>query len=231
MAQLSATISDLRIHDQQLLGRISVDGASGGYGEATLVVYDAGGTERHRTDLGKMQAGQPWDLQLDVEGGGLEDGDYAAWIWVVLHPADGSFGDVVEKGVSFLVGRGEVYPSREAVDKRRFDNTVEASTVRLEGSWIVFDMKNNAKYDVEVTHSFAIINEGTTPHTANGEELLRAGATQQGHYLLPEQMADGRYLISVVVQPQGSDAQNLIGIYVDVDAGVVTVTEVLGASS
>ena len=32
-------------------------------------------------------------MQLDVEGRGLEDGDYTAWIYVIL------------KGISFLVGR------------------------------------------------------------------------------------------------------------------------------
>ena len=223
MARLSATISDLRIQDQQLLGRISVEGDPGGSGSALLVVYDAGGTERHRTDLGKMEAGRPWDLQLDVEGRGLEDGDYGAWIYVMLTPADDSIGDVVEQGVSFLVGRGEVYPSREAVDRRHFDSPVEPANLRLEGSWIVFDMKNTARFDVEVAHSLVIVNDTTTPHTANGEELVRAGATQQGHYLLPERMADGRYFVAVVVQAQGSDAQQPIGINIDVNQGVVTV--------
>ena len=223
MAKLAATISDLRINDQKLVGRISVDGDAGGYGDGQLVVYDAGGTERHRSDLGKMESGQPWDMQLDVKGRGLEDGDYAAWIYVILKPADDSIGDVVEQGVSFLVGRGEVYPSREEADKRRFEHPVEALDIRLEGSWIVFDMKNTARFDVEVVHTLVIVNDATTPHTASGEELVRAGATQQGHYLLPGHMVDGRYLVSVVVQSQGSDVQNAVWTYIEVNDGVVTV--------
>src|SRR6185312_3868601 len=166
-------------------------------------------------DLGKTEAGQTWDLQLDVGGGGLQDGDYGAWIYVALNPADGSIGGVVEQGVSFLVGRGAVYPSREVADRRHFDSPVEPSNLRLEGSWIVFDMKNTARFDVEVAHSLVIVNDATTPHSANGEELVRAGATQQGHYLLPESMTDGRYFVAVVVQAQGSDAQQPIGINID----------------
>ena len=224
MPNESATISDLKIQDQRLWGRISVVGDPGSFGQTTLVVYDASGTERHRSDLGRMDAGQPWDLQLDIEGTrGLEDGDYAAWLWVYLTHADGSSGDVVEQGVSFLVGRGEVYPSGEAVANRDFERPVEPSNLRLEGSWIVFDMKNNAKFDVSVTHSFAIVGDTGAVHTANGEELVQAGATQQGHYLMPEQIADGRYFVTVVVQAQGSDLELPIGINIDVDQGVVTV--------
>jgi hypothetical protein len=223
VAHVSATINDLKIQDQQLLGRVNVEGDSGGYGDALMVVYDAGGTERHRTDLGKLEAGQQWDLTLDVLGGGLEDGDYGAWIYLLLTTADGSAGVAAQQGVSFLVGRGEVYPSGEAADRRHFDNLVEPSNLRLEGSWIVFDMKNTARFDVEVAHSLAILNDATTPHKANGEELVRAGATQQGHYLLPEQMADGRYFVSVVVQAQGSDMQLPVGINIDLNQGVVTV--------
>jgi hypothetical protein len=223
MAGVSATISDLRIENQQLLGKISVGGDPGGYGEALLVVYDAGGTERHRSDLGRMDAGQQWDMQLDVEGRGLEDGDYGAWIYVTLTGADGSMTEGAQQGVSFLIGRGEVYPSREAADRRDFDAAVEPSNLRVEGSWIVFDMKNTERFDVEVAHELLITNESSTPHTANGEELVRAGATQQGHYLMPEQMVDGRHYVSVVVQAQGSDRQMPIGINIDVDQGVVTV--------
>jgi hypothetical protein len=224
MAGPSATISDLQIRDHQLFGRISVVGGAGEYGTATLVVYDAGGTERYRSDLGRMDAGQPWDLQLDIHGSGLEDGDYGAWIWVALNHADGSMGDVVQEGVSFLVGRGQVYPSREPVDRRDFDTPVEPSNMRLEGSWVVFDMKNTARFDVEVAHSFGITNDTGTPYTAHGEELVRAGATQQGHYLMPEQIPDGTYFMMVVVQAQGSDGQLPISLNIEVRQGVVTVT-------
>src|SRR5262245_28239939 len=120
MAGVSATIGDLRIHDQQLMTTVNVTGAQGGFGQALMVVYDAGGTEKHRTDLGRLDAGQQWDLTLDVQGSGLEDGDYGAWIYISLTGADGSMSGFAEQGVSFLVGRGEIYPSREVADKRGF---------------------------------------------------------------------------------------------------------------
>jgi len=220
MAALQATISGLQITDQQLICKVNVDGANA---SAMMIVYDAGGTERARTDLGTMEAGQSWDLTLDVLGGGLEDGDYGAWIYVFPVAGEGTTGNGAEQGVSFLVGRGEVYPSREAADKRHFDTPVECSNLRLEGSWVVFDMKNTSKVDVEAAHSLMITNGTAAVHHANGEELVRAGATQQGHYLLPEQMENGRYTAVVVVQAQGSDAQVPALMNIDVDDNVVTI--------
>ena len=223
MAGVTGTMSELRIENQQLHGTISVVGDPGVSGFAMLVVYDAGGTERFRSELGKIDVGQAWDLHLDVEGGSLEDGDYGAWIFLTLMDTDGSPVENVERGVSFLVGRGEVYPSREAVDERQDDSPVAPSNLKIEGSWIVFDMTNPKRYDVEVAHQLSIFKEIDEVHTARGEELVRAGATQQGHYMVPERMADGRYVVTVNVQAQGSDALIPIEITIDVDQGVVTV--------
>jgi 2-phospho-L-lactate transferase/gluconeogenesis factor (CofD/UPF0052 family) len=225
MAGISATVTNLRIQDQQLLAKITVAGDAGGYAEPMLVLYDAGGTERRRMQLGRMDAGQDWDLMPDLNDGSLEDGDYGAWIYTALTAADGTTSFATEQGISFLVGRGEVYPSREAVDKRTFEAPVEPTNLRLEGSWVVFDMKNTAKHDVEVHHHLMILSstDSTDPHRASGEELVRAGATQQGHYLLPEQMTDGRYDVSVVVEAQGSDAEMPLLIAIDVRQGVVSV--------
>jgi hypothetical protein len=222
MGSVSATISNLRIHEQELACTVTIGGDPGGLASALMVVYDAGGTERSRLDLGQLEVGQSWDYQLPLDTSSLEDGDYGAWLYV--YPSgDGSAGTGAEQGVSFLVGRGQVYPSREAVDKRSVTNTIEASNIRLEASRVVFDMKNTATYDVEVAHSIGISDGSQKVHEAHGEELVRAGATQQGHYLLPEAMADGRYSMMVVVQPQGSDVQNPVTLDIEVRQGVVTV--------
>jgi hypothetical protein len=224
MAGVTATISELRIENQQLHGTVSVDGDPGGVGVAVLAVYDAAGAQRFQSDLGNLAVGESWDLHLDVEGGSLEDGDYGAWIFVTLLDTDGAPVEDVQSGVSFLVGRGEVYPSREAVDERRHDDDpVQASNLRIEGSWIVFDMTNPMQYDVEVAHELSITKEFDQVHRAQGEELVRAGGTHQGHYILPERMADGRYSVMVIVQAKGGDYQSLIDINVDVNQEVVTV--------
>ena len=121
MATVSATITNLRIEGQALAFTLAVDGNEGDYAEAMMVVYDAAGTERERTELGRMAAGQSWDATLDLPAATLEDGDYGAWIFAsTTTAADNQFGTGAEQGVSFLVGRNHIYPSTEHVDKRTF---------------------------------------------------------------------------------------------------------------
>jgi hypothetical protein len=207
MATVSATITNLRIEGQALAFTLAVDGDEGDYAEAMMVVYDASGTERERTDLGKMAAGQAWGATLDLPAARLEDGDYGAWIFATTtKAADNEYGTTAEQGVSFLVGRNHIYPSSEHVDKLTFTTPPTLSPLRLEGTWIVFDMTSYETYDVEVYHEFSIGIQGSGDlQTFHGEELLRAGATQQGHYLLPDNLADGRYLAVVTIQNEGSE--------------------------
>lgn len=224
MATASASITNLRIEGQALAFTLAVDGDEGGFAEAMLIVYDASGNERERTDLGKMATGQSWDAVLDLPAATLDDGDYGAWVYATATTADNQFGTGAEQGVSFLVGRNHVYPSTEHADKRTFTAPPTLSTLRLEGTWMVFDMTSHETYDVEVFHEFAIgIQDSGDFQIFHGEELLRAGATQQGHYLLPDNLADGRYLAIVTIQNEGSDyvAPAVSGL--QVDGGVITV--------
>jgi hypothetical protein len=134
--------------------------------------------------------------------------------------ADGQDGPNAEQGISFLVGRGHVYPSGEQADKRTFTTPPTLSNLRLEGSWIVFDMTNHDGSDLEVFHQLAIRLESSADFQMfHGQELVRAGATQQGHYLLPDNLADGRYVVIVTVQNEGSDyvLPATSGIHVDGD--------------
>ena len=152
-----------------------------------MVVYDAAGTDRQRTELGTMASGQSWQASLDLPASTLDDGDYGVWVFVTAGTAHNMAGPAVQEGVGFLIGRGRVYPSREQVDQRTFTTPPTLSPLRLEGSWIVFDMTNHETFDIEVSHEFAISLEGSVdPQKFRGLELVRAEATQHGHYLLPD---------------------------------------------
>jgi hypothetical protein len=224
MATVSATITHLRIEGQALAFTLAVDGNEGDFAEVMMIVYDAAGSERERTELGTMLAGQSWDAVLDLPAATLDDGDYGAWVYATTTAADGQFGHGAEAGVSFLVGRNHIYPSTEHADKRTFTTPPTLSPLRLEGTWIVFDMTSQETFDVEVHHEFAIgIEESSDQQLFHGTELLRAGATQQGHYLLPENLADGRYLAIVTIQNEGSDYIAPAISALQVDAGVITV--------
>jgi hypothetical protein len=223
MATASATITNLRIEGQALAFTLAVDGNEGDFVDAMTIVYDAAGNERERTELGTVAAGQSWDALLDLPAATLDDGDYGAWVYASMTSSD-NLGRGAEAGVSFLVGRNHIYPSTEHADKRTFTTPPTLSTLRLEGSWIVFDMTSHETFDVEVYHEFGIgIEDSGDQQLFHGTELLRAGATQQGHYLLPENLADGRYLAVVTIQNEGSDYIAPAISSLQVDGGVFTV--------
>jgi len=222
MANPSVSVTDLRVDDQAVAFSVTVDGPPDTNAKGDLIVYDAAGVERSRTDLGQMTGPQRWDAWLELPVHSLPDGDYAAWVFVVT---DGDYlgpGSTDQKGISFLMGRGRVYPSQEAAPKREFGQPPTVSPMRLEGTWIVFDMTNAQSYDVPVNHEFTIGQEGGTFQTFRGQELLQAKATQQGHYLLPDDLADGKYLAALSVQVEGSDFPAVGISYILIDSGVIT---------
>lgn len=221
-ANVTPTISDMRIENQMLAFTLTVTGDTDGVAEPFMRVFDAAGNERQRADLGKMLAGQTWQASLDLPHG-LEDGDYGVWISVTTKNAAEEMGNFTEQGLSFLVGRGHVYPSTEAADKRGFTAPPKLSALRLEGSWIVFDMTNSEQYDIEVRHEMFIGRENMNDQQKfHGEELVRAGATQQAHYLLPDALPDGQYYVGVTIQTEGSDYAVPELMNLRVDGSVVT---------
>lgn len=223
MATTSATVTNLRIEGQALAFTLEVVGDAGGYAEVMMIIYDAAGTERQNNELGKMEAGQSWDAMLDLPAATLDDGDYGAWVFVFPATADDQAGDAVEQGISFIVARNYIYPSNERPDTRTLSEPPTLSPLRLEGTWIVFDMKNNDTYDVSVSHELTIgIKDSGDVQRFQGEELLRASATHQGHYLLPDNLADGRYLAMVSVQKEGSDLPAAELAEIQVDGTVLT---------
>jgi hypothetical protein len=188
-----------------------------------MIIYDAEGIEHDRSFLGEMEVDRPWNAIVDIPVHKLPDGDYGAWIFVNTKAGDGTSGPQAESGVSFLVGRGRVYPSREQADEPTQHMAPGLSPIRLEGSWIVFDMTNHEAFDVEVDHELSVSTRDlTNEQKFQGRELVRAGAVQQGHYLLPDDLSDGKWMVSVTLQLAGSNGGALTIAYVDVAGGVLT---------
>jgi hypothetical protein len=212
----------VRIEDQAVAFSVAVEGPPDSKGNGLMVVYDAVGTERSRTDLGELVPGQRWDALLDLPVGSLADGDYAVWVFVGSEASDGSFGKGDQKGASFLVGRGRVYPSTERAAARGFAAPPTLSPMRLEGTWIVFDMTNAETYDVAVTYQVSISQPGGTTREFHSTELLRPRATQQGHQLLPDDLPNGKYMVIVLAQAEGSDFPATVLGDVLIDGAVVT---------
>ena len=223
MANVTARIINLRIDDQALAFTLEVGGDPGADVYSSMVIYDAAGTDLQRTELGTMASGESWQASLDLAASTLVDGDYGVWVFVIAGADHDMAGPAVQEGVGFLIGRGRVYPSREHVDQRTFATPPTLSPIRLEGSWIVFDMSNHETTDLEVSHEFSISAEDSfDSQKFHGIELVRAGATQQAHYLLPENLAGGRYLLSVTISNEGSDYTDLAWAKIQVDGDVIT---------
>ncbi|HEY7627809.1 MAG TPA: hypothetical protein VH761_12100 [Ilumatobacteraceae bacterium] len=226
MARATATINNLRIKDQMLAFSMESSGDTAVELLLYMAVYDAAGTMRQQSDLGSMVPGQPWTAELDLPVSDLEDGDYTAWVSVYLYDEAETNPDdtpLVQQGVSFLVGRGRIYASNERPDAPTSADPPRVSKPRLDGTWVVFDMTNSEHFDVEVHHELSVYNQaGDEVHKANGQELLRASATQQGHHLLPEELADGRYMLMVVVNREGSDMPSVTSSWMEVAGTVIT---------
>ncbi len=222
MATTTATVTKLRVDDQAIAFTITIEGPPDAKGEGTMIIYDATGTERSRTDLGALTADQSWDVWLEVPVASLGDGDFYARVIIVTETSVGESGGTANEGVSFLVGRGRVYPSTEHAPDLGHASPPTVSPLRLEGSWVVFDMTNPEAYDLAVTHEFMVGQQGGTFQTFRGAELLPVGATQQGHYLLPEDLLDGKYMLLVSVQTEGSAFPATSLAYILLEGGIVT---------
>jgi hypothetical protein len=223
MATVNATITNMRIDDQALALHIAIDGDPGGIASAMMYIYDAAGTELSRSGLGPMEVGQQWDARLDMAVATHGDGDYAVWVEIDTATVDEQPGPVVRQGISFLVGGGRIYPSREPADERRAAVPPTVSPLRLEENWVVFDMTNHEAFDVEVAHDFAFALVGSGNYQRlSGQELVRAGATQQAHYLLPAGLADGRYEGYVHAGRAGSDDSAMKHIEFQVEGTTIT---------
>jgi hypothetical protein len=92
----------------------------------------------------------------------------------------------------------------------------------VDGSWVVFEMTNVCSYDVPANYDVEVGPAGGPYHEFHGEELLQANATQQGHYLLPEDLDDGSYTVSVTGTVQGNLSAAGAELSIQVSGGVIT---------
>ena len=233
MADPAINIEQLVLNDQAATVKVVFTGPPDATGTSTLAIYDASQVEKWSLELYSEVLGTIWqhEANIDLPIGDLADGDYGLWVTATLNgpvPVDGYAGEPLAdkaEGVSFLVGRGRAYRSGEAVhplETGEFPVVIDA--VRLEGTWVVIDMKNSAGHDVPVRHSISLMLNGTEVHTARGEELVNANVTQQAHHLLPESLADGSYLLVSIVQVEGVATASEVMTWFEVHDGAITVT-------
>ena len=230
MADPTITISDLRVDGQAAVFTIDFTGAPELEAESYLKIYDAATQVRKEEELYRAhlsdvhQHSGSWDLPADE----LEDGDFTAWIEAYLWERDAEGGRAVaneRKGVSFLVARGQVYPSTEAAPPIDARNVIMIENVRLEGTWVVFDLVNSADHDVTVEHSilFGRPAEDENFQEMKGREVVNGKATQSAHYLLPEDLADGKYTVYANSQIHGASGGLTDGLDFVAHDGILTV--------
>jgi hypothetical protein len=224
---ISVELDEPRIDDGKVHFKARIAGPDTTIGELHVVVYDASGTERSREQipLAASAVGEHEDSR-DLKPEELGDGDFAAWVFGWAWDEKGPMEDeakTAQQGVNFLVGRGRVYASTEAVAARDEAATIRIDNPRLEGTWIVADLVNAAAYDVPVAHRVEIFHDNDK-WAVTGEELVQAGATQQVHHLLPEDLPDGTLSTLVIAQVEGSNAE-VFGLPLNLERqdGVITV--------
>ena len=220
-----AKFESMRIQDQQLAFSLTIVGAQGAYGEAQMAVYNAAGAYLGGSTLGRFEAGQPWTAALDIAGSAKDgDGDYAAWVTVTLTDENGDYVGLTEEGVSFLVGRGHIYPTTEKPGAIGMDDLPEMGPLRLEGDWAVADIKNPHAYDIPITHQLMVFAAGDSlVHHAKGQELLQSKATQQLHHLMPNGLANGTYSLFMGANVDGVHGDIISTARVEVQDGQITV--------
>ena len=232
MPDTSVAIDAIEIRDQKVAYTVTFGGTASDalrpLASVAVKVYDGSGTERWTHDQpvadGFLTAPQSWETELPTD---LDDGDYAAWVWAWIwdDPTDGStFSPEDEKtasqGVSFLVGRGRIYASTEAVGARDGGAELRLGDPRLNGTWVVTDVTNTATYDVPTVHSLIVFVD-SDQFEVKGEELVQAGATQQLNHLLPENLPDGNHPAMVSVRPEGTDVDLMKTLRIEKHGDVV----------
>jgi len=226
VADPKITIDQLALNDQTAYAVVTFTGPPDATGSSRLVIYDATGAEVWSQPLYEETLGTIWqhEANIDLPIDTLGDGDFGLWVTAWMGAADGEPLDNASQGLSFMVGRGRAYKSGEAVHEPDMDQPVIIHDTRLEGTWVFIDMVNHSNYDVSVVHGISVLLNGSEIHTATGEELVNASATQQAHHLLPEGLADGDYTVHATVQAEGSQVISPGQLFFEVHDGAITVT-------
>jgi hypothetical protein len=135
---------------------------------------------------------------------GLADGDYAVWVRIMVGLSGDRHTEGVE-GISVIVARGRAYPSREAVAAPDdWSTSFRVDNGRIDGRWFLADVTNHEAHTITVVYTVTLTSPAGVVDTAHGDEAVGAGSTQQLHYLLPDQLDDGEYIVFVSVHPAGT---------------------------
>jgi hypothetical protein len=231
VADPTISITEFRIDGQTVVFSIDFTGPPDAIAESNMYVYDATSELKKYDELwkGPISESHQHAGHYDLPASTLPDGDYAVWIraWVSTHDASSGLDMVATEGtegLSFLVGRHHVYASAEeahADDPGKVK--VSIAHLRLEGTWVIFDLVNAAAYDVSVDHSIGVYRDGSSFHNAAGRELVNGNTTQSAHHLLPEEIPDGSYSVSAYVQVEGAQEQTFEELQFQAHDGALTV--------
>jgi hypothetical protein len=231
MADPTISITDLRIDGQAAVFTIDFTGAPELEAESYLRIYDSSTEMKKEQELYRalLSDVDQHSGTYDLPAGDLGDGDFTVWVEAHLwkrDPESRSGMSVAHdtKGVSFLVGRGRVYPSAEAAPAIDAANVIMIENLRLEGTWVVFDLVNSADHDVSVDHSIRFGRwEEEEFQEMKGRELVNAKATQSAHYLLPEALPDASYTVVASSQIEGAQSESSDSLDFQAHGGALTV--------
>ena len=97
--------------------------------------------------------------------------------------------------------------------------------MRLEGTWVVFDLVNSAEHDVTVEHSilFGRPAEEDEFKEMKGREVVNGKATQSAHHLLPDALPDGSYTVYANSRIDGARGEYTVGLEFQAQGGALTV--------
>ena len=226
----NAEILNLAVEGGTLVYETQITGPEDLNVEMIFVVYDASGEERWRQEYewGTDPFARAMNTQIEWPAGTFADNtDYGAWLHIWLKDAAGTVVGSAEKGVSFMTGRGQAYASTEPPPEHTSNTAFDvlAQNCRVEGTWVVFDLHNTTDHDVQVTHLLEVSNSaGETLAKTSGDEVVRGKAVQQAHHLLPENLANGQYILMPLIDVHGSGAEwPGDAVTIEVDDGVITV--------
>ena len=231
MADPTVSITDLRIDGQAVVFIVDFTGDPEVVAASDLYIYDATHDLKKYDELGKWPLSQVHQHtgHYEITAKDLPDGDYAAWIKSYLtvdDPATGvpTYPAEETKGVSFLVGRGRVYASSEEAHAEDEGNAVvHLSNLRLNGTWVEFDMENKATHDVSVDHGIMLHKPDGSIQEIEGREIVNASATQAAHHLLPEALPDGSYAVTATASVEGRKALDMADLKFEIHDGAITV--------
>jgi hypothetical protein len=231
MADPTISISDLRIDGQSVVFTIDFTGAPELEATSHLRIYDSSSEMKKEEELYRAPLSDVHQHSgtYDLPAGTLGDGDFTVWVEANLWERDpesrsGMSVADASKGVSFLVGRGRVYPSSEAAPAIDAETVITIENLRLEGTWVVFDLVNSADHDVSVDHLIRFgLTEEDELQEMKGREVVNTKATQAAHYLLPEALPDGSYSVYAHAQVEGARGEDLARLDFLAHGGSLTV--------